>query len=239
MIDIHNHVIYGLDDGAKDLEESLRMLEEYWRQGVTKVIATPHYRRDMFQYDLDLVQKNMDILRTEMEEKGIRVEIHKGNEAYLNAYLLEDLQSGKCLTMAGSQYVLVEILGMDYFDRVLQLLFELACNGYKPIIAHCERMVKTKADLKKVQALKQKGYHLQINAGVLLGKTPFYLKRWVYKSLRNGTIDFVASDAHNLAHRKINLDKAQKVLIRKIGRTMTEKVLGGNQAKIILNAEID
>ena len=239
MIDIHNHILYGLDDGSKSIEESILMIKEYINQGVTKIIATSHYRRDIFDYDLDKMHENYKKLKEEIEKEGLEIEVYLGHEAYLDERLLKDLKSGKCQTMAGSKYVLVEIPRIDYFDIVEDALFDIECSGYIPIIAHCERLVESKVDIEKLEFLKNKGYYLQINAEVLLEGTKHYLKKWIYKSLKDGTISFVASDAHNLNRRKINLGEARELLIKKIGERMTNKVLIDNQEKIILDNIID
>lgn len=238
MIDIHDHIIFDVDDGPKSLEVSVEMLKEYVEQGVDTIITTSHYRRDFFRYDLQKMHDHYDVLVDYIEKEHIPIKLYKGHEAFLNDQLIKDLQSGKCLTMASSDYVLVEILSMNSFNFMKQMLFEISCAGYIPIIAHVERMVHEKSDLDKLMILKNDGYYLQVNAKVILDSDKRYIKKWVFKGIKNGTISFVASDAHDLQHRPLMMKEAYDIISKKIGKEYANRVMQENQEKLIRNEHI-
>jgi len=237
MIDIHNHVIFEIDDGAKSLSQALDMLKVFIEQGVNCIIATPHFRRDMFPYDLDMMNRNYELLKQQVVREGLPIELHQGHEAFLDEYLLENLIEGRCNTLAGSDYVLVEILSLEYFEITKRMLFDLASHGFIPIIAHCERLVREKQDLDKLIELQSFGYYLQVNASAL-ETSKRWLRQWIVMSLENETISFVASDAHNLTQRPIKMEMAYRILSREIGEKKTKEVMGENQRRIIKNLTI-
>ena len=147
MVDIHNHIIFGIDDGAKTLNDSIAIAKMAEYEGIHTIIATPHFRKNRFLYPNQMMVENLKIIKNRILEEGINVDIHLGHEAYLNEYLLKELISGQCNTLAGSKYVLTEITNIDNYDMNKKMLFEIACNNFIPIIAHIERLIDEKKRL--------------------------------------------------------------------------------------------
>ena len=106
MIDIHNHSLFGVDDGAKTFEESSELLKEAYLQGIDTMILTPHYRHSIFQYPLDRIHMNYKQLEEKAKEIGIR--LYLGCEYHVDSYIVEHLQSGRCFSLAQGSYVLTE-----------------------------------------------------------------------------------------------------------------------------------
>ena len=106
MIDIHCHLLYGVDDGAKTIEESVAMLEAAKEQGISAMILTPHYRHGMFAYPKEEIEEHFRILEPYAQKLGISLAL--GTEYHVNSHIVEALDSGRCRTMAGSRYVLCE-----------------------------------------------------------------------------------------------------------------------------------
>ena len=106
MIDIHCHLLYGVDDGAKTIEESVAMLEAAKEQGISAMILTPHYRHGMFAYPKEEIEEHFRILEPYAQKLGIYLAL--GTEYHVNSHIVEALDSGRCRTMAGSRYVLCE-----------------------------------------------------------------------------------------------------------------------------------
>ncbi len=235
MIDIHNHLIFSIDDGAKDMEKSLEMINEYLAQGVDCVITTPHYRRDLFPYDLGIMRAHYNELKQIIIDENLPFELYLGHEAYLNEHLLDNLINGHCLTLADSDYVLIEIPSLEFYEIAQHMLFEIADRGFIPIIAHCERLVHNREDLDKLIALKGFGYYLQVNAEAILRPNKRWLKQWIIKNIGNRVISFVASDAHGMRHRKINLGEAYVILAAEVGESLAKEVLEENQRRVIQN----
>ena len=160
MIDIHNHILYGVDDGSKDLDMSLAMLKEEMEQGVTMIYLTPHQNQQTLTGPL-LKERYQSFLE-ELKEKGIDMDIRLGAEIYYYPGLKQDLLSGKALTMDESKYVLVEFSTRTE-TNVSEIVYELVVAGFTPIIAHIERYPYLKKE--DYFDIKDAGALIQINAG--------------------------------------------------------------------------
>lgn len=238
MIDIHNHIIYGIDDGSKTLEDSIKLIEALIADGFTGAITTSHYRPELYKYDLKEYISNFNNVKEQLSSRNIKFELLLGNEAYLSEHLLQDLLDGKCLTLAESRYVLIEIISIIDLSITKKMLADLALNGFTPIIAHCERLVETKKDLANLLELKQMGFYLQVNASALLKSKRKWLVKWIYKNIENGTISFIASDAHDVLRRPPRAKQIYDLMKKKYGSLITEKVFHDNQQKIIRDETI-
>jgi protein-tyrosine phosphatase len=239
MINIHSHIVFGVDDGAKNIDESIEMASMAVRDGVTGIIATPHYGRHFVEYDSALLAKNLRILKERIHATQLPVSIYPGNEAYLDEFLLDDLKSGKCLTLAGSRYVLVEILSIINVEITKRMLFDIASSQYVPIIAHCERLMARKEDHHYLTALKNMGCLLQVNANPLLNAREFWLKRWIHQGLMDKSITFVADDSHDINIRPPMMKQAYDYITKHLGQTVADAVMVRNPQKIIANQTIN
>jgi len=233
MIDIHTHIIYGVDDGAKTLEDSIELIQALIAEGVTGAIATSHYRPKLYKYNLEEYNLNFNAIKDQLLVRDIDFDLFLGNEAYLSEHLLKNLLDGKCLTLAGSRYVLVEIISIVDINITKRMLSDLAFNGFIPIIAHCERLVESKKDLNDLLELRQMGFYLQVNASALLKSKRKWLIKWLYKNIENGTISFVATDTHNIVNRPPRAKPVYEYMMKKYGSLITKKVFHDNQNKII------
>ncbi|PKM96264.1 MAG: hypothetical protein CVU84_00685 [Firmicutes bacterium HGW-Firmicutes-1] len=236
MMDIHSHIIYGLDDGAKTIEDSELMINMAYNDGIRSMIATPHYNK-YYIYDIESMEKRFQEIVDKFKEDKSDLKFYLGNEAYLDEYLLEALVGGKCKTLGGSQYVLIELSYNSPLQMVKKMLFDIIISGYIPIIAHCERLIGTKDDLNKIIELKEMGCYMQINVSIL-NKSKIWLKRWLLKRLKDHTISFVSSDAHNISNRRPILMDAYNMVSKKIGREIADNVFLSNPEKIVLGGTI-
>lgn len=233
MIDIHNHIIYGVDDGSKTLEDSIDLIQALIADGFTGAIATSHYRPELYKYNLKDYNSNFNKVKDQLSVRNIEFDLFLGNESYLSEHLLKDLLDGKCLTLAGSRYVLVEIISIVDLNITKRMLSDLALNGFIPIIAHCERLVESKKDLSDLLELKQMGFYLQVNVSALLKTKRKWLIRWIYKNIENGTISFLATDTHDVINRPPRAKPVYEYMLKKYGLLITNKVFHDNQNKII------
>jgi len=239
MIDIHNHIIYGIDDGPQNIEESVAILKKATELGIEGIIATPHFRKGLFNYSNELMMKNYNKLVKRLGEESLDIQLYLGHEAYLDSNLLEEIKIGNCLTLARSQYILVELPSLDNFYYIKKMLFDLANLDFIPIIAHCERLVHHKLNYSQLLELKAMGCFLQVNATFLLGKfKKYYLRQWILKQLSLGKISFVASDSHNLKNRQNNLLEAKKLLTRSMPKERIDIIFNKNPKRIISNESI-
>ena len=236
MIDIHTHLLYKVDDGAKNLQESLEMLVDAKKQGVTAMILTPHYRRGMFPYQKREIEQNFIALQK--EAKDIGVQLYLGTEHHVDSMLIEQLKIGRCHTMADTNYVLAEYKPETEFSYIKGSLQELLFHGYIPIVAHVERYACLN-DFKKIALLREIGVMIQVNADAVIGKDGMKAKSYVKKLLKKGYVDFVASDCHGSKERRSNMGKCREYLYKKYDERYVDKILYENANQILDSIEWD
>ena len=137
MIDIHCHVLYGVDDGSMDLQISQLMIDQMAQMGVTAVIATPHYRHHMFHYPTQQIEEAYQVLREYAASK--QISLFPGCEYHVDHDIFDHLETGRVHSLADTSYVLTEYSYSDSLDRILSYTQELILRGWKPVIAHAER----------------------------------------------------------------------------------------------------
>ena len=140
LTDIHCHMLPGIDDGAADAQESMAMLKKAYRDGVRRIIVTPHYRRGMFEPDPRKVLHRYEKVKEKAAQIGANgIELYLGCECHRYSGMAQDLRKGILPTLAESRYVLVEFSGIDPYSRIRAVIYELTSAGFVPIIAHVER----------------------------------------------------------------------------------------------------
>ncbi len=231
MIDIHCHLLYGVDDGADTLQTSVAMLEDAASQGVSDIVLTPHYRRGMFPYDKYTILFNFEKLSKAAEKTDIR--LYLGCEFHVNADMIEYLRSGRTLTMADSDYVLTEYSYDSSYHHIQNTLDELLSNGYIPIVAHAERYEAVEKDPLVLARFRQMGAVIQINANSILGIDGGAIKRVCKKILKKGLADIVASDSHDMKSRSNNMRECMKYVSKKYGEDTAARLFVTNPRKIL------
>ena len=235
MIDIHTHVLPGVDDGPKDWETSLGMLADCAKLGVKKMIATPHYYPWQENTSAEEIRKLCKQAERKLrEEFDVEMEIYAGHEIYYCVDVTKALKRGDILTLADSKYVLVEFGIDEPFSVICRAIREFVEQGYIPIVAHVERYENLYQE-SNLDELKEYGALLQTNIGSL--KDSFFDKssRWVKKHIIRRKIDFIASDMHNSTNRPpFTEERLQRV--RKLAEPeYIDELLHKNCEKIILN----
>ena len=225
LYDIHCHILPGVDDGARNMEESLWMLNKEYQEGVRHVILTPHFRYDMFEPHMNIVTRQfMQLRRAAMNigDEGMR--LYLGCELHSSMDMVECLKKGRRLTLAGSRYVLVEFSNGDEKNYIEERVRSLLMNGFIPIIAHVERYKATRNDIGFLTELKDMGAHIQVNADTISGQDGFGAKTFARKVMKHGLLDFVGSDGHRKTER-----------IPEIGKCVAkmEKTMGSEYVKTI------
>lgn len=231
LIDIHCHIIPGVDDGAKSKQETIEMLKMMKQEGVVAIIATPHYRPGMFTPDIDKLQKRYLWARKTAEEMGIYM--WRGNECYVQENLLDDLSVGKCIPMAKSKYLLVEFSSFHSYNVVRQYIANVISEGYIPIIAHIERIPVFDEHESRIQDMVELGARIQVNAESILGQSGYGVKRRMMKLMKADLIHYVASDSHGAKKRVPNLGKCYRYVAKKMGSEYANEIFYENQKRII------
>ena len=169
LIDIHTHILYGVDDGAKDINDSMGLLDEEREQGVDQVILTPHYGPKFGHPDTEVLRKKFEAIREKAYKYYPEIQLYLGSELYYQQGTVSDLKQGKALTMNGTRYVLVEFATSDAYSHIYRAVQDFVYAGYIPILAHVERYKAVFGHVDKIVELVETGAYIQINAESLIG----------------------------------------------------------------------
>lgn len=234
-IDLHCHILPNVDDGAADIEESLRMLKSAAKQGVYSVVATSHYSRQFKNEDPEKFQR----LKNEVEiraKKEIQKDfsIYLGQEIFYTEDVVEKLDEGKLLTLNGSSYVLTEFHPSTPYSMIINGVRELMMAQYTPVIAHFERYSALR-EKNHVEDLIQTGALLQMNYKSIGGKWYEETTRWCRKMLKEGNVHFLGSDMHNMKTRKPELMEASRWMEKHLDQEYIENISYANAEKILAN----
>lgn len=238
MIDIHCHIVPGVDDGSRSCEMSLNMLKQAYAEGITAIIATPHYRRERWEYHKDEIREKVEILKEKAKARGIPVELYVGSELRWRESLPEQLREGRCLTMADSDYALIEFASGDSVRTMDRALRNLLMEGFRPVIAHVERYEALRKELDSIQEWIEQGILIQCNASAVAGKDGFKMSYFTHKLLSNDMVHFIATDSHSDTWRHPDMEACLKYLQKKCGNSKTEQLLVENPGRIIRNEYI-
>lgn len=236
MIDIHSHIIQGVDDGSKDLEMSLDMARIYLENGISKVIGTPHYiEKDEKALDKNI--KALDILRKELKDKNIPLEVYLGNEVYISMDILKDLRDKRITTLNGSRYILIEFPMREIPIYSENIIYELLLEGYIPIIAHPERYIKIQEDPNILLDFLEKGALAQLNLPSLGGLYGDRIKETAQILLDHKMIQFVGSDSHTNRRRSPKLKEYLEILKELITSQLYEEIVYKNASNVLEDTE--
>lgn len=218
MVEMHCHILFGLDDGPVQMEQSVAMAEKAVASGITSIIATPHHLNGHYNNEPKVVNQAVYMFRAELAKRNIRLQIDPGQEIRVHDRLIEDLYAGKCCTLAGSRYMLLELPFGHIPSQFPGILHELRIAGITPIIAHPERnLVILKKPLLLSEYLFQGGL-CQLTAESFTGLFGRKVQKWCFHFCKENGFHFISSDAHDTKHRTFKLDVVYPLLERRLGR---------------------
>jgi protein-tyrosine phosphatase len=198
MIDLHNHILPALDDGAADLDESLAIARQFVAEGVDRVAATPHVDPDRgIGVPAGEIARRVADLQAALARAGISLTVVPGHELYLTPEAPDFLRSGKVSPLAGGPFVLVEVSFTQTPIYLDDTLFRLGLAGYRPILAHPERYAFIQNDITRADALVGRDIILQLTAPSLLGEYGGLVRKTAERILRRGGYALAASDRHH------------------------------------------
>ncbi len=199
-VDMHSHLIPAIDDGAKNLEESLTLIKGLVEMGFSKIITTPHIMNEYYPNTPEIIRSGLDVLRQATEQAGVEVEIAAAAEYFIDETFEALLQSKAPLLCFGKKHILVEQSMLFPTNNLQQVLFLLNTQGYQPIVAHPERYIYYANDFKQFDILKSYGCRFQLNLLSLAGYYGKPQQQLALKLLRANMIDFVGTDLHHQRH---------------------------------------
>ena len=198
-VDIHSHLIPGVDDGAKNLEDSIALIKGLKDLGFKKIITTPHVYEDYYPNTSDRLLAGLDTLRNGLKAANVNIEVECAAEYYMDE-VFESLLDKKELLTFGDNHVLVEMSFFQEANKLDDYLFQMQVNDYQPVLAHPERYVYYNRNFNRFEDLKMRGCKLQLNLLSLTGHYGKEVKDLAVKILDTGLYDFVGTDTHNLEH---------------------------------------
>ncbi len=208
QVDLHSHFIPAIDDGVQSVDEAVYLIRELRELGIQKIITTPHVMSEGFTNSPDIIRNGLFQVKNALIAQGIDISIEAAAEYYLDDQFQERLSHEELLTLNGS-YFLFEMSYMNKAPNLDEVLFHLSSNGYKPVMAHPERYnYYHDHDLQAYRDLRDKGVYLQLNMGSLIGAYSPEIRRVSRQMIKEGLVDFIASDMHNEGH----LEMVQKCL---------------------------
>lgn len=233
MIDIHCHILHGIDDGARDLPESVEMAKIAYRDGARHIIATPHFS-EKFLTDKDLVLRRIDELATELNRLGIDLTIHPGNEVRIDspAFVLEQMKGSRFHYLGQPQkFLLIEQRWTDYEPDTPRIMSILLDKGVTPIIPHPERHFFFREAPELLLALIEAGVWTQVSADSLNGANGPEAKLFAEWLADRDYIHTLASDAHSV-ERKPNLSEGYAIIRERMGEARAAEILKRAEAII-------
>ena len=238
FIDIHSHILPALDDGAKDLKKTREMFQIAYDEGIRGIIATPHFFASRKSASPEQIRATIARVHEEMEDWGFSIKLYSGNEIYYRSEVPELLEAGDILTLADSQYVLVEFDPMTEYSYLRDGILKLDSYGYIPILAHTERYECLFEKKERLQRVKDHGGLIQVNASSFQGGMFDEMGKRARYIMKNELLDFVGTDSHSTGKRSPRIKETASYLYKKLGRKRAEEILIKNPQAVIQNLRI-
>lgn len=218
MIDLHAHILPGLDDGAANLDVAVAMARLAAADGVTTIVATPHSGEGQPGLERQTLTAHVRELQTALDREGVTVSLVAGMEVYLVPDSAAQAAEGRLLCLGDSRYILVELPLFELPPYTEQALFELQVKGFAPILAHPERNAVLTHEPERLVPLVERGVLVQVTAGSLLGAFGRQVQESAVLLLERRLAHVIASDAHNASSRAPVLSAAVEAAAGVVGR---------------------
>ncbi|MDD3876335.1 MAG: hypothetical protein PHT69_06915 [Bacteroidales bacterium] len=194
--DMHSHLIPGIDDGVKTIEESVSLIRKLQELGYTKVITTPHIMSDFYKNTPEIITDGLNKLKEVLSKENISIQIEAAAEYLIDDGFINHFNKNQLLTF-GDKYLLVEMSYYNMYKNFFQLLFELNVDGYKVILAHPERYAYLHNNMETYQEIKSRGLYFQLNTISLSGYYSEKVKKVAESLIDMELYDFAGTDLHN------------------------------------------
>ena len=231
IIDVHCHILPGVDDGSQSMKTTLKMLQIAAEEGITHMIATPHYKQGHHNVSPGTAAKLAADVQALSDENGLGIKIMQGNEIMFYSDLEEDFEAGRFCTMNGSRYLLIEFYPDEDYLRIRNAVDTTQNMGLTPVLAHVERFLALRKDPKRVEELKRSGALIQVNASSVAGDLGFATKQFCKKLLKAEIVDLIGTDAHSTESRAPRMQKCVDYLYRKFDEDYVDALLYKNAAE--------
>lgn len=233
FIDMHCHILPGVDDGAVNAGETEKMLRIAYNEGICCMIATPHYHPYRGMEEPAVLRKRLSLVRKIAQQIDEKFRIYLGTEIYFGQDVAEKLQQGDILTMNKRNYVLVEFSPSDSFNYMKQSLQQIQMAGYQVILAHAERYQCLLNNMEAATHIWEMGIQIQINAGTISGESGRRAKQFVKELMEQDMVFGVGTDAHHSDRRAPRMKKAAACVKKKYGEDYMRRIFFSNAASLL------
>lgn len=237
MIDLHCHILPGIDDGAKDIDVSLTMARAFVADDVKVVACTPHILPGLFHNSGPQIRAAVEELQQALDQEGLPLRLVGGADAHIVHDFVAGLQSGHILSLADTRYVLVEPPHHVAPPKIEEFFFGILVAGYVPILTHPERLTWIDSSYGVFKDLARSGVWMQITAGSLTGSFGRRPKYWAEKMLDEGCVHILATDAHNEVSRPPILGEGREAAAKRVGEAEATHLVWTRPLGILQNLE--
>jgi protein-tyrosine phosphatase len=234
MIDLHCHILPNVDDGPRNVAESVEMAKQAVRQGIKTIIATPHHRNEKYENHGQTIFRRVEEFNRVLESESVDIMVLPGQETRIFGEMVEGLESGEILPLNQGKYVLVELPSGHVPRYTAQLMYDIQLKGFVPVIVHPERNQEIIENPEVLYQLVKKGALTQVTASSVTGHFGKTIKKFTHQLLEANLTHFIASDAHNTTSRGFKMDEAYTTIEKAFGidfvymlRENAELVLAG------------
>ena len=235
MIDFHSHILPGIDDGSRSIEQTIRMLKEAKEAGFTKIISTSHYIEGYYESD----EAERTELLNEVQKNISGIELYLGNEIYITNNMIDLIQNKQASTINNSKYVLFEFPLSAKSMNDKEVVYRLIENGFVPVIAHPERYSYVQDNPEYIEELAEMGALFQANYGSIIGMYGKKAEKTLKKLLKNDFIRFFGTDSHRIDQVYTKMPKILKKLHKVLSDEEIEEFTVINPQKVLNNEDIE
>jgi protein-tyrosine phosphatase len=239
MIDVHCHLLPGIDDGAETLDMALQMARIAAADGIGTIVCTPHIYPGMYDNNAAGIRLAVGQLQSHLDEAGISLRLLAGADAHLVPDMAGEIRADRVPTLADSRYLLLEPPHHVAPPRFEETIFELMAAGMVPVITHPERLSWVESHYDLFERLVERGCWMQITAGALTGRFGPRVRYWGERFVGDGNAHVLATDAHHPKRRPPLLAEARDAAARLIGAEHAEHLVRTRPAAVIANLAPD
>jgi protein-tyrosine phosphatase len=208
LVDIHSHLLPGIDDGAPTMDHTIGMLRKFEELGYQKLIMTPHVMSGVYDNTSEIILRKLEEVRTVSRELGLKLTLEASAEYYFDETLFERIRNKDLLPFHGN-HLLFEFSFRNQPSQIEELVFQLKSGGYQPILAHFERYVYFHPSIEVAKSLRERGCFIQVNLNSFTGHYGPEVKNQAVRLLKAGLIDVLGSDCHRIQHLE-SIEKSLK-----------------------------
>jgi protein-tyrosine phosphatase len=237
LIDLHSHILPGVDDGARDLADALDIGRLAVDNGIQVMACTPHFMPGVYDNESNDIRARVEHLNQELLSAGIDLALVEGSDAHVRPDFVQCLRDRTILTLHSSRYVLFEPPHNIMPPRLADLLHNIQMAGFVPILTHPERLRWIEQDYDFFVAAAQSGVWMQITAGSLTGRFGKRPQYWGMRMLSEGLVSILATDAHNTRSRPPLLAEGREIAIAEVGLDEATQLVVTRPGLVLENAD--